>query len=253
MEYQKITFHEINLTYKILLEMLNNKTFSKTYSAFTSYENFFSYKIFYKDSIDESATIFKDPIKIIIHLNGSKEEVFFAHSNLDIKIFCIKKSIDIDSLLLDNAETFENDKFEKFHGYIKNFELNLFFPDKRELKNISQKSLFKLKNKYKVSEYSSYFKDYFDDDNLDPNYEFEFKNNETRNDIMSKMLMLQNTSLNTFKFTGPFNIGKSITLLEYCRTCENAFYINLKLLSRKPLYDCYAILKEEFARIFILY
>ena len=249
MEYKTINFHEINLTYESLLEMMGNKTFSQAYSSFTSYENFFSYKLFYKDLNSESVSIFKSPLKIIIHLNDAKEEIIFAHSNLDIKIFCIKKSINIDSLLLDNAETFKNDKFEQFYGYIKNDELNLFFPNKKELKNISQKSLFNLDDKYKVSEYSSYFKDYFDDDNLDPNYEFEFKNNDIRKDIMDKMLLLQNSSLSIFKFTGPFYIGKSITLLEYCRTCENAFYINLKILTRKPLYDCYAILKEEFARI----
>ena len=89
MEYKTINFHEINLNYESLLEMLNNKTFSQTYSTFTSHENFFSYKLFYKDLINESVTIFKNPLKIIIHLNDTKQEIIFAHSNLDIKIFCI--------------------------------------------------------------------------------------------------------------------------------------------------------------------
>ena len=51
-----------------------------------------------------------------------------------------------------------------------------------------------------------------------------------------------------FKFTGPFSIGKSITLIQYCRTFENAFYLNLKILKKKSEIQSYLMLKEEFCR-----
>ena len=67
--------------------------------------------------------------------------------------------------------------------------------------------------------------------------------------IGTNLAILHFHSLDCFKFTGPFNIGKSVTLLEYCRTSDSAFYINLKILTNKPIYDCYSILQEEFSRI----
>ena len=249
MEYKNIEFNEISLTYGSLLEMLKNKAFTQTYSTYISQQNFFCYKISRRDLLDKPVIIFKNKLKIIIHLNNKKEEIIFARSNVDIKKFCIEKSININLLLLNDTEKFEIYKFEKYYNYINGNVLNLYFPNRKELSNISAKSLFNLEDDYKVSEYSSYYKDYFDDDNLDPNYVFKFENNETRKEILGNMLNLQTSSLNTFKFTGPLNTGKSITLLEYSRTCENAFYINLKILKNKPIYDCYTILQEEFSRI----
>ena len=61
--------------------------------------------------------------------------------------------------------------------------------------------------------------------------------------------MQASSELETFKFTGPFNIGKTITLLELSRTTHNVFYLNLKYLTIKSFRDCYIMLQEEFSRM----
>ena len=110
--------------------------------------------------------------------------------------------------------------------------------------------MFRLGEKHEVKEYSSFYKDYFEDENLNPDFVFEFDNNNVRKIIFSNILSFHNSKdLHTFKFTGPFNIGKSITLLEYCRTTHNSFYINLKCLINKSIKDSYLMLQDEFARI----
>ena len=73
--------------------------------------------------------------------------------------------------------------------------------------------------------------------------------NDIRDNIFQNISRLSEDDIFKFKFTGPFNIGKSITLLEYSRTNRNAFYFNLKVWSNKDDRDRYIILQEEFSRV----
>ena len=195
--------------------------------------------------------LFLYAIKIIIQFNDSNRNVtFLAHSNLDIENFCKKNLIDIDALYLNDNKIYKNDNILKYLAYIKNKELNLFFKEKEGLPEISQKTLFSLGEKYKVKEYSSFYKDYFKDENLNPVFMFAFDNNDIRQEIFSNIISYHNSNDHqTFKFTDPIKIGKSITLLEYSRSNHNSFYINLKCLKIKSIKDSYLMLQEEFSRI----
>ena len=86
----------------------------------------------------------------------------------------------------------------------KNNELNLFLKkEENELLIIKSKILFIPGEKHKMEDYSIYYKDYFEDDDLDANLIFEYKNNGIRQEISYNMPILQNSELKTFKFTGP--------------------------------------------------
>ena len=114
-------------------------------------------------------------------------------------------------------------------------------PDTKILKS----SFFE--NKCKIKDYSSFHEDYFGI--IDPESEFTFISSEIRRDIEGNLNNLLLDDINEFKFTGPCSIGKSITLLNFCRQMENAFYLNLKLINNKPRKESYMILKEEFSNV----
>ena len=251
MEGKNFHFNEIKIGYDSLLKMLKENTFSTSYPLYAFLGNYFSYKIYKKDLTGFPVIIFRKLIKVNIKIQDSnKEEIFLAHSNLDIENYCKEKAIDINSLYLNNGEKYNNNDIQQYCFYIKDNELELFSKEKEELPDISPNFLFEIGKKYKVKEYSTYYKDYFENEDLNPDYEFEYMTNDIRNEIFSNILSLQTSyELETFKFTGPFNIGKTITLLEYCRTTNNAFYLNLKYLTIKSLKDSYIMLREEFSRI----
>ena len=250
MKEQIFVFHDIKEEYESLLEKLKNKTLSENYPSYNCMGNFYSYKII-NTELNDSVVVFLNTIKVNILFDDSNKNVtFLARSNLDIKNFCKKNFIDINALYLNDNKIYKNDNFLKYLSYIKNKVLNLFFKEKEGLLEISQKNLFSLGEEYKVKEYSTFYKDYFEDENLDPDFMFAYDNNDIRQEIFNNIISLQSSNdLQTFKFTGPFNIGKSITLLEYSRTTDNSFYINLKCLKNKSIKDSYLMLQEEFARI----
>ena len=250
MAEQFFVFYDIKEDYESILEKLENNALSENYPSYNYIGNYFSYKII-NTELNDSVILFIYRIKVNIQFkNSNRKETFLAHSNLDIENFCKKNFIDMDSLYLNDDKIYKNDNILNYLAYIKNKELNLFSKEKEGLREISPKILFRLKEEYKVEEYSSFYKDYFEDENLNPDFKFIFDNNDIRQEIFSNILSLHcSNELQTFKFTGPFNIGKSITLLEYCRTTHNSFYINLKYLLRKSIKDSYLMLQEEFARI----
>ena len=118
------------------------------------------------------------------------------------------------------------------YEYISNNELTLDFKEKEKLDEIANLPVF-IENKiYTIKEYSRFYKDYFGND-LSSDYKFNFDKNKIRSKIFQNLNILHNGNLKTFKMTGPYSIGKSITLLRYCRLRDSAFYINLKLLKTK--------------------
>ena len=85
-----------------------------------------------------------------------------------------------------------------------------------------------------------------------PNTQINITNNKTFNDlkfILYSLLYSENDSLTKFKFTGPISIGKTVFLLRFCHSCPNAFYINLKVLSKEKVEKGYSIIQEEFSRL----
>lgn len=245
-----LKFYDIKGDYKSILEKLKNNTLSEYYPMYKYMGNYFSYKLFNKD-LSDSVVIFIEEIKVNIQSKDlKKNETFLAHSNLDIKNFCKKKLINMDELYLSDTQNYKNDNILNYLSFIKDKELNLFIKEKEKLPEISSKLLFILGEQYKVKEYSSFYKDYFEDENLNPDFVFKFDYNDVRKEIFNNILSMHNSNkLHTFKFTGPFNIGKSITLLEYCRTTHDSFYLNLKCLINKSIKDSYLMIQEEFARI----
>ena len=250
MAEQFFVFYDIKETFESILKKLKNNELSENYPSYNCIGNYFSYKII-NTELNDSVVLFLDIIKVNIQFNDSdRQETFLAHSNLDIKNFCKNNFIDIDALYLNDNKIYKNDNILNYLAYIKNKELNLFFKEKEGLQEIAKKTLFSLDEEHKVKEYSSFYKDYFEDENLDPDCIFKYEHNEIRQEIFNNIISLHSSyDLQTFKFTGPFNIGKSITLLQYSRSTHDTFYINLKCLKNKSFKDSYKIFQEEFARI----
>ena len=234
-------FDDIQLEYESLRKMIQNQTFKKNYPkySFRSYDN-----VYVIGSNDSSVYIYKEPIKASFQV-GNKNYSFLLNSDMDMQTYCHIFNLDINNLFFENGKAFKNNC--RFIRSDKN-EINLIYKTKKKLTFPEAPFFFRnSKINYKVNEYSNYYKDYFGD-NIEPNTLFKYEHTETREIIFKNIYSLFQSDLIKFKFTGPFNIGKSITLLQYSRLNDDVFYINLKLLSKKEERDCYMILLEEFSR-----
>ena len=243
MEYKKkFKFEGIDLDYESLLNLMNNRPkFEKKYPLFSFSLHRNTYILTNKIVF---AYIYKNPIKIIIQTEKIQES-FLANSNLDIDDYCSNKKIDKNNLFFEDGENLND--WSKIISSDEH-EIKLVYKEKKELTLDVKVSILEEGKMYKVSEYSRYYEDYFGFNN-GPNTEFNFQKTNTREIIFKNLDKLLDNKCNKFKFTGPFNIGKSLTLLQYSRINEDVFYFNLKVLSNKSEYDCYMILIEEFSRI----
>ena len=234
-------FIGIRLEYESLLLLLKNGQFTKKYPVF-QYQLFQDTYIIHHN--ESSAYIYENPKKVILNFENTKK-IFFIHSNLDINKYCLNNNIDINDVYLEHGNKFSN--WSKIISSNEN-ELNLYYKEKKQL--IFDKIKINLLNKdiNIISNYSKYYKQYFGN-NIEPNSEFKYEHTKNRQNILNNLKILFTSDCTKFKFTGPFNIGKSITLLHFSRLGRNIFYFNLKVLSNENLYDCYNIMIEEFSRI----
>lgn len=240
-EFKFFSFEGINLEYKTLRDMIKNQTFKKKCKKFTYQLRQNTYVIIYKD---KCAYVYTNPIKI--HLkNGNSVTSFEINSNLDMDNYCLNNNIDINKLYDEDGMPLKD--IIKFISELRN-EINLTYIKKPKLKYVKRSAILRTELNYKVSQYSSYYKDYFSD-NFQNNIYFKYDHTDARKLIFINLSILFTSDCTKFKFTGPFNIGKSLTLLQYSRMNNDVFYINLKVLSNKKEDDCYNILLEEFSRI----
>ena len=229
------------IEYESLRKAIENNTFEKEYPKFTYIQRQNSYMIEYNES---SVYIYKKPIKVFFQIGNEKYSIIL-NSDVDLQTYCSIYNLDINNLFFEDGTAFkdncklisEDEEEIKLNYKVKE---KLTFPESSFLFNKSHVY-------YPVSKYSNYYQDYFGY-NIDSSTLFEYKHTETRKIIFKNINALDNCNCIKFKFTGPFNIGKSITLLQYSRLNDNVFYINLKVLSNKEERDCYMILLEEFSR-----
>ena len=229
------------LEYDSLRKAIENNTFEKEYPKFTYIQQQNSYMIKYNES---SIYIYKKPIKVSFQIGNEKHSIIL-NSDVDLQTYCSICNLDINNLFFEDGTAFKDNC--KFISEDED-EIKLNYKVKEKLTFPESSFLFKKSDiYYPVSKYSNYYQDYFGY-NIDSNTLFEYKHTETRKIIFKNINSLFNDNRIKFKFTGPFNIGKSITLLQYSRLNDNVFYINLKVLSNKEERDCYMILLEEFSR-----
>ena len=240
-EYDFFDFEGFHIEYCSLLKMLNDKKIPYNYSAlsFQCYNN--TYIIMYNQ---KKAFVYKKTIEVIIQ-DDNNQTILLMHSDLDMKKYCEDNNKSINNLYTENGNLFINEP-KIIPSYKK--EIKLIYKKREDLPNRKPSEIFDNIDKNKVGDYSIFYKDYFGY-NIDKNTQFNFMMNDTREQIFKNINHLLSSDFKTFKFTGPFNIGKSITLLQYSRLNEDVFYINLKLLSTKQERDCYLLLQEEFSRI----
>ena len=243
-EYNYFEFEGIKIEYSALLNMLNTDNIPAEYSGilYQSFDNTFI--LTYNGKY---AYIYKSPIKVIIQIGNTNIDLLM-HSNIDIETYCKNNNLNVNNIYYEDGELFASGL--KIIPRDIN-EIKLINKDRKELPSQEKNKTFDVARMYMVNEYSKYFKYYFGYD-ISANTVFLYRKTETRKKIFMNLYKLSSSTLKKFKFTGPFNIGKSITLLQYSRLNENVFYINLKVL--KVLYneserDCYILLKEEFSRI----
>jgi len=240
-EYDFFDFEGFHIEYCSLLKMLNDKKISDNYSAlsFQCYNN--TYIIMYNQ---KKAFVYKKTIEVIIQ-DDNNQTILLMHSDLDMKKYCEDNNKSINNLYMENGNLFINEP-KIIPSYKK--EIKLIYKKREDLPNRKPSEIFDNMDKNKVGDYSIFYEDYFGY-NIDKNIQFNFIMNDTREQIFKNINHLLSSDFKTFKFTGPFNIGKSITLLQYSRMNEDVFYINLKFLSTKQERDCYLLLQEEFSRI----
>ena len=232
------------MNYIDLLKMLKDKTFKKTYPDFGIGKKGNSYIL---QDEEYAFIVFESQIKVIIRFENNRTEEFNILSTLDINKYCKKKEINLNRLY-SNLSQYNPKKTAILLEQILNNELTLYFKEKEKLDEINHLPIFVENEIHTIKEYSNFYKDYFGED-LSSNDKFIFEENETRSSIFNNLNRLHYENLQMYKFTGPYSIGKSITLLRFCRLRDNAFYINLKVLNTKKEKEKYKILKEEFARI----
>ena len=229
------------LEYDSLRKAIENNTFEKEYPKFTYIQQQNSYMIKYNES---SIYIYKKPIKVSFQIGNEKHSIIL-NSDVDLQTYCSIYNLDINNLFFEDGTAFKDNC--KFISEDED-EIKLNYKVKEKLTFPESSFLFKKSDiYYPVSKYSNYYQDYFGC-NIDSDSIFEYKHTETRKKIFKNINSLDNPNCIKFKFTGPFNIGKSITLLQYSRLNDDVFYINLKVLSNKEERDCYMILLEEFSR-----
>ena len=242
-EFKYFELGGIKIEYSTLLNMLDNDNISQNYGAISYQCRGNTYILNYQD---KKAYVYKNPIQVIIQI-GKNERNLIIHSDIDIEKYCKDNNLNIADIYYENEELFINE--EKILNFQN--EIKLFYKERKDLPSQKRNNVFDKNHIYKASEYSKYYQYYFGYD-IDGDTEFIYKMTNTRNKIYKNLDKLSSTNCTKFKFTGPFNIGKSLTLLQYSRIYQDVFYINLKVL--KLLFvesetDCYLLLKEEFSRI----
>ena len=240
-------FLSIKKDYDSLLKSLKDCSFFEENPDFDFVEHFNIYLISNNKS---KCCVFKNIIKVNIHLqNSDKVNSFPARSNLDIESYCEKNGIDRNALYLSKNVQYKKDNLFFLNGAVKNNELNFILLQKKELDKCYRSSLLQIGQDYTVKDYSRFYKFYFGEE-VSADSIFNYEETEERELIFQNLnILMDDSEIKNFKFTGPFSIGKSITLLRFSRMASNIIYINLKLFMTKNEWECFSALQEEFQRI----
>ena len=251
MERTNFTYKDIELDYSSLLPMLQDGSFKTKYPNFQimKTENCF----IINDDDNYLIVIYFNALEVIIEFEGIKrpQEKFKINSNLDFENICIEKKISLDSLFfpIQNGILEHYDKNNSFPYFVNITDNKITFISKQKgsLPRMKQLGIFKKDALYKIKEFSSFYEDYFGD--INPDSEFKYIESNTRTQIFYNLYMLFSPGIKKYQITGPYSIGKSMTLLYFCRKNQYAFYLNLKIITKKPRKDSFSILMEEFSNV----
>jgi hypothetical protein len=251
MECEIFNYNNIKLKYSKLLIMLEDGSFKEKYPSFQIMNSMNCFII--NDDPEFLIIIFNKKIEVIIEFKGVNrvQEKFKINSSLDLENICKEKKITLDSLYIPKQNG-SMDHYEKKSPFliIRNIidnKITLISQQKESLPKMNEITNFKEGISYKIRQYSSFYEDYFGD--INPDSEFKYIESKTRREIFVNMLMLNSPGIKKFQITGPYSIGKSITLLYFCRMTRNSFYLNLKIISNKPRKESFSILMEEFSNV----
>ena len=235
-------YQDIKINYPDLIKSLKENTFTKYYV--TRKRDFFVIRF-----RDIPVCIFPKKIEVTINFKDKSRnpQIFYIHSSIDLEKICKYKNININYLYIENC-FYKPSNPTLIIQYINNYKITFQLKENEKLSETKKIKIFLLNEEYKVKDYSSFYQDYFYED-IDPDSKFKYIENDVRKTIYNNLNIVLFEKVKTFKFTGPFSIGKSITLLQFCRTTENAFYLNLKIIKEKGLKDSYLILREEFSNM----
>jgi hypothetical protein len=251
MEKTNFSYKDIKLNYTSLLSMLHNGSFKTKYPSFQIMKADKCFII--NDDANYLIAIYFNALEVIIKFEGVErpQEKFKINSNLDFENICIEKKISLDSLffpiqngILEHYD--KNNSFPYFVNIIDN-KITLISKQKGSLPQMKQIENFKEDVSYKIKEISSFYEDYFGD--INPDSEFKYIESKTRTQIFNNLYRLFIPGIKKFQITGPYSNGKSITLLYFCRKNQYAFYLNLKIITKKPRKDAFSILMEEFSNV----
>ena len=196
--------------------------------------------------------IFLKQIKVII-TDKENEISKVVRTNIQIKNFLSQYEIDINKVIISKDEKFK-DCFNCIDLYIINDIINLEIIAKEIPKFIFIEDIIALEANYNPEKYSKFFYDYFPHiQKLQQNEEFKFCINKQRDKIIKNFGRIRyNKEIHTYKITGPFSIGKSITLFKISLAFRNTIYINLKTLklNKGNLYKCLEIIFSACSRVF---
>ena len=246
--YFELKDKDIKIPYSSLLEMLEKETFLQKYPQFEVNKSLVWYIIQNKEIY---ICVFKKIIEVKIIFKSKEPEIFKIHSSLDLENKCKSKNISINNLIVCETKILYNPFY--LQNYIDNNKIIFELKEKEKLPEASHLFLLKEDSSYPVKNYSSFYTYYFKD-NYKAKDKFSYIYNDVRKTIFANLLTVHfNIKIKTYKFTGPFSIGKSITLLQYCRILENAFYLNIKVLKKVSEIESYSILREEFSKINKIY
>ena len=251
MEKTNFIYKDIKLNYTSLLSMLKDGSFKTKYPSFQIMKANKCFII--NDDDNYLIAIYFNALEIIIEFEGVErsQEKFKINSNLDFENICIEKKISLDFLFipLEDGILEHYDKNNSFSYFVNITDNKITFISKQKgsLLQMKQLGIFKKDASYKIKEFSSFYEDYFGD--INPDSEFKYIESNTRTQIFYNLYMLFSPGIKKYQITGPYSIGKSMTLLYFCRKNQYAFYLNLKIITKKPRKDSFSILMEEFSNV----
>ena len=217
-----------------------------------SYENGKNSYIFQFHN-DDYYIIFLSIIQVIFHIEDEENREIKENirTNYDINNLVEKNKINKEDVFLGNRQL--KKVINNIDNYINNDKLELRVIINRIPEAKFGEKPLKENIDYKREQYSEYFSEYFENFNpLQKKKIFKFKNNELRQEIFHNIGVLRRENeCKKYKITGPFSIGKSITLFVYSRFNNNVIYINLKTLKKnmKDYRKCLKIIFSECSRV----
>jgi hypothetical protein len=223
---------------KLLQSIKDNKFREKYPNIFYSYiKN--SYIFYFQPSNQiKNYILFENDIQVEISRTNKKNEFFKTsiRTNLDLVNFLSQNDLDIKKIVFDiDLNTNLIDDINLLYLYIQDNILKLTLIEGIIPEITFIEDCLNIDKDYSPNLYSGYFYQYFPSEfsskKNDANKIFKYIQSDKREEILANILTLSiSDKIKTFKITGPFACGKSMTLFKISKSFCNIIYINLKVV-----------------------